>query len=87
MQHYIIMFNLNITMKLRNQEVAPSLCRVIILRSSNACVENRLGELISHCGVTLWVQGLWDIDMNVLDHHKNHEKQCNSRLDTFWIDF
>jgi hypothetical protein len=53
MQHYIIMFNLNITMKLRNQEVAPSLCRVVILRSSNACVENRLGKLISHCGVTL----------------------------------
>jgi hypothetical protein len=40
-------------MKLRNQEVAPSLRQVIILRSSTACVEHRLGELISHRGIVL----------------------------------
>jgi hypothetical protein len=47
-----MLFDLNITMKLRN-EVATSLCYVVILRSSIACVEHRLGKLVSHHGVVL----------------------------------
>jgi hypothetical protein len=83
MQYYIIPFDLNITVKLQN-EVATSLRWVVILRSSNACVEHRLGKLVSHRGVTLWVWSLWDIDVSVLDHHKNRKKQCNSMFDTIW---
>jgi hypothetical protein len=49
-----------------------------------ACVEHRLGKLVSHRGVTLWVWSLWDIDMSVLDHHKNREKQYNSMFDIIW---
>jgi hypothetical protein len=32
-----------------------------------------LGELVSRRGVALWVQSLWDIDMNVLDCHKKSQ--------------
>jgi hypothetical protein len=75
---------INITMKLRNQ-VAPLLHRVVILRSSTTSVEHCLSELVSRRGIALWVRSLRDIDMNVLDHHKNHEKQCNLDLTQFDI--
>jgi hypothetical protein len=47
--------------------------RQVVLRASFIWVEHRSSELFSQRGVTLWVQNLKDIDMNVLDDHKTHK--------------
>jgi hypothetical protein len=55
---------------------------VVVLHCSTTCVEHHLGELVSYHGIVLSIHTLQDIDMNVLDHHKNHENQSNSRFGT-----
>jgi hypothetical protein len=55
---------------------------VVVLHCSTACVEHHLGEHVSHHGIVLLVQTLQDIDMNMLDCHKNCENQTDSRFGT-----
>jgi hypothetical protein len=48
-----------------------SLRRVGIVCSSTLQIKHRLEEPVSHHGVTLCMRNPRDIDMHVLDHHKN----------------
>jgi hypothetical protein len=84
-QQYIISFHIDITMKQRNEKASDA-------------TTHHSAKLLSSAPPPLVLSIAWTnsspaaasqceseaskIDMNVLDHHKNHKNQCNSIFGT-----